>query len=65
MAIHPIEYRYYSEGMRRVFDEHSKLQTWLDVEAALAKSHAKLGNIPKKAAVKIARKANTKYVKLK
>jgi adenylosuccinate lyase len=64
MAIHPIEYRYYSEEMRKVFDEHSKLQTWLDVESALAKAHAELGNIPKKAAKEIARKANTKFVKL-
>ena len=65
MAIHPIEYRYYSEEMRNVFDEETKLQTWLDVESALAKAHAKLGNIPKSAAAKITKKATTKYVKLK
>lgn len=65
MAIHPIEYRYYSDEMRKVFDEETKLQTWLDVESSLAKAHAKLGNIPKKAAVKISKRANTKYVKLK
>ena len=65
MAIHPIEYRYYSEDMKNVFDEESKLQTWLDVEAALARAHAKLGNIPRSAAAKITKKSNTKYVKLK
>ena len=65
MAIHPIEYRYYSDEMKSIFDEETKLQTWLDVESALVKAHAKLGNIPRKAAVKIARKANTMSVKLK
>ncbi len=65
MAIHPIEYRYYSDDMKKVFDEETKLQTWLDVESALAKAQAKLGNIPRKAAVKIVKKANIKYVKLK
>jgi adenylosuccinate lyase len=63
MAIHPIEYRYYSEDMRNVFDEESKLNSWLKVEAALARAHAKLGNIPKIAAVKIASRSGTKYVK--
>lgn len=65
MAIHPIEYRYYSDEMKSIFDEVTKLQTWLDVESALVKAHAKLGNIPRKAAVKISKKANTMSVKLK
>lgn len=64
MAIHPIEYRYYSDEMKRIFEEETKLQTWLDVESALARAQAKMGSIPKKAAAKIARKANTKYVKV-
>ncbi len=65
MAIHPIEYRYYSDEMKSIFDEETKLQAWLDVESALAKAQARLGNIPKSAAAKIARKANTSSVKLK
>jgi adenylosuccinate lyase len=64
MAIHPIEYRYYSEEMRNVFDEESKLQTWLDVEAALARAHAKLGDIPGESAEEISDKANTKHVSI-
>jgi len=48
--------------MREVFEEEAKLQTWLDVEASLAKAHAKLGNIPKKAADVIVRKADTQFV---
>jgi adenylosuccinate lyase len=62
MAIHPIEYRYCSDEMREVFEEEAKLQTWLDVEASLAKAHAKLGNIPKKAAEEITKKADTQFV---
>ena len=65
MAIHPIDYRYGSEEMRRIFEEESKLQKLLEVEAALARAHAKLGNIPKEAAKEISKKASTKYVKLK
>jgi adenylosuccinate lyase len=48
--------------MRQVFEEESKLQKWLDVEAALAKAHAQLGSIPAKAAQEIARKADTSFV---
>ncbi len=62
MAVHPIDYRYYTEEMRALFEEDNILQKKLDVESALARVHAKLGNIPKKAASEIAKKANTKYV---
>ena len=64
MAVHPIDFRYFTEEMRKIWVEEARLQTWLTVEAALAKVHAKLGNIPKKAAEEIARKASTKYVKV-
>ncbi|MHA1264074.1 MAG: adenylosuccinate lyase [Candidatus Helarchaeota archaeon] len=64
MSVHPIENRYYTKEMRDLFTEEAKLQNWLEVEAALAKAHAEMGNIPSKAAEEIARKANTKYVKL-
>ena len=64
MSVHPIEYRYFYPEMKRIWEEESKLQYWLKVEAALAKAHAKLGNIPEKAAEEINKKANLKYVKL-
>ncbi|AFK22367.1 adenylosuccinate lyase [Pyrococcus sp. ST04] len=64
MAVHPIDYRYGSEEMRRIWDEENKLQKLLDVEAALARAHAKLGNIPEESAKVISERANTKWVKL-
>ncbi|WP_457754271.1 adenylosuccinate lyase [Thermococcus sp.] len=64
MAVHPIDYRYGSEEMRKIWEEENKLQKLLDAEAALARAHAKVGNIPKKSAEVISEKANTKYVKL-
>ncbi|MHA1410074.1 MAG: adenylosuccinate lyase [Candidatus Odinarchaeia archaeon] len=64
MPVHPIEFRYNYPEMRNVFTEENKLQTWLTVEAALARAHAKVGNIPKEAADEISRKASIKYVKV-
>ncbi len=64
MAVHPIDYRYGSEEMRRIWDEENKLQKLLDVEAALARAHAKLGNIPEESAKVISERANTKWVKV-
>ena len=61
---HPIEYRYYTPEMKSIFTEEAKLQRWLTVEAALARAHARLGNIPWEAAEEISRKASTEYVKL-
>lgn len=64
MAIHPIDYRYGSEEMKRIWEEENKLQKLLDVEAALAKAHAKVGNIPQESANVISEKANIKWVKV-
>ncbi|WP_456420592.1 adenylosuccinate lyase [Thermococcus sp.] len=64
MAVHPIDYRYGSEEMRRIWDEENKLQKLLDVEAALARAHARIGNIPEESARVISERANTKWVKL-
>ena len=64
MTVHPIDYRYGSEEMRRIWDEENKLQKLLDVEAALARAHAKLGNIPEESARIISERANTKWVRL-
>jgi adenylosuccinate lyase len=58
----PIDFRYGRRELKEVFGEKSKLQYLLDVEAALAKAHAKVGNIPKKAADEISKKASVKFV---
>ena len=38
MAIHPIEFRYGTPEMKAVWEQESKLQNMLKVEAALAKA---------------------------
>ncbi|MBN1786498.1 MAG: adenylosuccinate lyase [Candidatus Methanofastidiosa archaeon] len=55
--IHPIDYRYGSAEMKKIFDEDNRLQLLLDVEAALALAHADLGHIPSEAADEISSKA--------
>jgi adenylosuccinate lyase len=50
--------------MRRVFEEETRVQKMLDVEAALAWAHAEVGDIPKKDAEKIMAVALLKNVKL-
>ena len=64
MAIHPIDYGYGSEEMKRIWEEENKLQKLLDVEAALARAHAQLGNIPEESAKIISERANTKWVRV-
>jgi adenylosuccinate lyase len=56
--------RYGTPEMLRIFDEETRTQKLLDVEAALALAHAQVGNIPKKDAEKIAEMASIKYVKV-
>ncbi|MBR0472619.1 MAG: adenylosuccinate lyase [Methanosphaera sp.] len=63
MAIHPIEFRYGTPEMKAVWEQESKLQNMLKVEAALAKAEGEIGLIPKEAADEINRKATTEYVK--
>lgn len=63
MAVHPIDYRYGSEEMRRIWDEENKLQKLLDVEAALARAHARVGNIPEESARVISERASTEWVR--
>jgi len=56
--------RYGTPEMLKIFDEETRTQKLLDVEAALALAHAEVGNIPKKDAEKIASMASTKYIKV-
>ncbi|MCD6121466.1 MAG: adenylosuccinate lyase [Spirochaetales bacterium] len=46
-----------TEMMNKIFNEEAQYQRWLDVEAALARTLAKLGFIPQEAAEEISRKA--------
>ncbi|OGD61475.1 adenylosuccinate lyase [Candidatus Bathyarchaeota archaeon RBG_13_52_12] len=64
MPVHPIEFRYRYPEMYAVFTEEAKLQSWLDVEVALAWAHAELGTIPKAAAKEIEKKAKVEVVKV-
>jgi adenylosuccinate lyase len=56
--------RYGTPEMRRVFEEETRVQKMLDVEAALALAHSQVGNIPRKDAEKIAATASLQHVKL-
>ena len=60
----PLDYRYGRKELKDIFGETRRLQYLLDVEAALARAHEKVGNIPKVAADEITRKASIKYVKV-
>jgi adenylosuccinate lyase len=54
--------RYGSAEIRRVFDEETRFQRMLDVEAALAWARAQVGDIPSETAEEIGRHASTKIV---
>ena len=65
MSILPIDTgRYGTPEMRRIFEEETRVQRMLDVEAALAWAHAEVGDIPREDAEKIAAMASTTHVKL-
>ncbi|MGA3405405.1 MAG: adenylosuccinate lyase [Candidatus Bathyarchaeia archaeon] len=65
MPILPIDTgRYGSPEIRIVFDESTRFQRMLDVEAALAWARAEVGDIPKEAGAGILRHASLQYVKL-
>ena len=61
--INPVETRYRTK-IAEIFTEEKKLENWLKVEAALAKVHAKVGNIPQESADEICKKAKLNYIKL-
>ena len=65
MPILPIDTgRHGTPEMRRIFEEETRLQKLLDVEAALAWAHGEVGDIPRKDADKIAAVATLGNVKL-
>jgi len=56
MVVSPIESRYKTE-MNALFDESARIDSWMEVEVALARAHAKLGDVPPAAADEIAQGA--------
>jgi adenylosuccinate lyase len=56
--------RYGSPEIRAIFEEETRFQKMLDVEAALAWARGQVGDIPKEAAEEIERRASTKYVSI-
>lgn len=64
MLICPLDYRYGKKEMKAVFSEENRLRTQLLVEAALARAHAAVGNIPEEAAETITEKCSPEHVRL-
>jgi 3-carboxy-cis,cis-muconate cycloisomerase len=64
MIEEPTSLRIEDPGVRALFTESARLQSWLDVEAALAQAQAELGIIPEAAAREITAKAHLKYLDL-
>ena len=65
MPILPIDTgRYGSPEIRGIFEESTRFQRMLDVEAALAWARAEVGDIPKEAAEEIMQHSTLQYVKL-
>ncbi|MFX0098023.1 MAG: adenylosuccinate lyase [Candidatus Hodarchaeota archaeon] len=64
MPVTPIETRYRTKEMYDLFSEENKLAKWLEVEVALVKAHAKLGNVPKEIVPEVEKKGNITCVKL-
>ncbi len=54
MSLQPSSARFEDLGLRPLFEEAARWQSWLDVEAALAQAQAELGIVPKTAAERIA-----------
>jgi len=64
MQDEPTSLRIDDPGVRALFTEAARFQSWLDVEAALAQAQAELGIIPESAAREIVRKAHLSYLDL-
>src|ERR1051325_5438670 len=64
MLEEPTQLRIEDPGVRALFTESARFQSWLDVEAGLARGQAELGIIPKGGAEEICRKAQLKFLDL-
>jgi 3-carboxy-cis,cis-muconate cycloisomerase len=64
MLEEPTSLRIEDPGVRALFTESARFQSWLDVEAALAQAQAELGIIPEAAAREITAKAHLEYLEL-
>jgi len=64
MQDEPTSLRIEDPGVRVLFTESARFQSWLDVEAALARAQAELGIIPEAAAREIVRKAKLSFLDL-
>ncbi|MDH3364750.1 MAG: adenylosuccinate lyase [Thermoplasmata archaeon] len=64
MPVCPLDFRYGRAEMKAIFDEENRLQKLLDVEAALALAHAKVGNIKQDHADIVKKTASVRFVKL-
>jgi len=62
MLVCPLDYRYGRDEMKSIFSKENKTDKLLKVEAALARAHAELGNIPEEAAEMITENATTKII---
>ena len=62
MESEPTALRVGDPGVRALFSQESRFQSWLDVEAALAQAQAELGIIPARAADEIVDKAKLAYL---
>jgi 3-carboxy-cis,cis-muconate cycloisomerase len=51
-----------TDAMRRIFSDETRIQRYLDIEAALARVEARLGIIPSEAATEITRQATVKNI---
>jgi 3-carboxy-cis,cis-muconate cycloisomerase len=64
MLEEPTSLRIEDPGVRALFTEPARFQSWLDYEAALAEAQAELGVIPPDAAREIVRKAKLDFLDL-
>ncbi|MCY4652378.1 MAG: lyase family protein, partial [Dehalococcoidia bacterium] len=62
MQQEPTALRMEDPGIRDLFSDEQRLQSWLDVEAALAQAEAELDIVPAEAAEEITRKCRLEYL---